>query len=92
MGDDKPAFIEHMLADEVVEERLDGFDELRRLGGELRQRLGEAVGDADILAPELAEELDVVVAGNAQGGPGRPHVHDEAKNGRRGRAAVHQVA
>ena len=77
VGDDELAVVEHDVADEPVEERLDLVAELVGSRVELLERLGQAVGDLDVAAAQLAEQLDVVVAGHAERVPGGDHRHHQ---------------
>ena len=62
MRDDELAAVEHDVADEPVEEVACPIAELVGLQLELLQSLARAVGDLHVAAPELAHQLDVVVA------------------------------
>ncbi len=92
MGDDEAPVVEDVVADEAVDERRDAGGELGRLGGELRQRLFQPVPDGDVAALQGAQQLDLVVARDAQRVAGLDHAHDESEHRRGGRPAVDEVA
>ena len=62
MGDDEPAVVEDVVADQPVHEVECSHPELLRLGLQLGQRFGQAVGDGHLGALEGANELGLVVA------------------------------
>ena len=86
------AVVEHVMADQAVEELGDLLPELRRLLLELLQRLGQPVRDLHVLAPQLAHQLHVVVAGHAERRSGLDHAHHQPQHVGNLRPAVHQVA
>src|SRR5438874_2097396 len=51
-------------------------DKPRRFPAELLKRLRKPVRQLHVPPLELLEQLDVVIAGNAEGGSGRDHPHD----------------
>ena len=59
---------------------VDPVAELRRLGAELGQRLGQAVGDLHVAAAQRPEQLVLVVAGDAERVPGADHAHDQPQH------------
>ncbi len=59
---------------------------------ELLHRGVQAVAALDVLAAQRLEQLDLVVAGHAERGPGRRHAHDQAQYARRVGSPVDQVA
>ena len=65
---------------------------LVRQGVDLGQRLGQAVRDLHVLAPELSQQLHVVVAGHAEGRAMDDHVPHQPHGVEDAGAAVHQVA
>src|SRR5918998_4347279 len=77
---------------ESIEELGNLLPELRRFSLELFERLGETVGDLDILAAELPQQLHIVISRNAQRGAGLDHIHDHAQHCRHLRPAVDEVA
>src|SRR5439155_13227318 len=89
---DHLAAVENVVADQAIEEGAGALAEFLRLGFQLRQRLFQAVRDLDVAAAQLAAELVIVVADDAQRLPRRDHVHDQAQHVRSARPAVHQVA
>ena len=92
MGDDQIPVVQDVVADEAVQEIRNLPDELRRFIFQLLQGPGEAVGDVDVLAPQLADQLHVVVSGNGQGGPRLDHAHHQPEDFGSLRTAVYQVA
>ena len=64
--DDQTALVEHVVADQAVDEFLHLGPELRSLLFELRQRLVQTVCDGDVPPLELPLQLDVVIAGYTQ--------------------------
>ena len=86
------AAVQHVVADQAVDEPLAPGPELLGLGVQLLQRLVQAVAALDVLAAQRLEQLGLVVAGHAERGPGRDHAHDQAQHARRVRAPVDQVA
>ena len=66
MGDDQISTVKDVVADEIVEKRGHLFAELLRFIFELGEGLGEPLSDAYVLAAQLAGQLHVVVAGDAQ--------------------------
>ena len=66
VSDDELAVVQHVVAHQAVNEVGHLPPGLVRLAFELLQRLREPVGQTHVLAPELAHELGVVVAGDAQ--------------------------
>ena len=91
VGDHEPAVVENEVTDQAVDEGDDPFPELGRLRLHLGQRLGEAVAHLDLTALEGAHEFDVMVAGDAEGGPGVHHRHRRPEDGRCGRASVNEI-
>ena len=59
---------------------------------QLLHRRVQAVVALDVLAAQRLEQLDLVVAGHAERGPGRHHAHDQAQHARRVGSPVDQVA
>lgn len=92
VGDDEPATVEHVVADQPVEEGEQVRPEFLRLRLELSERLRESVRRGHVRALEGAEHLGLVVPGDAQRGARRDHAHDESEHTRSVRAAIHQVA
>jgi hypothetical protein len=92
VGDDETPAIEQVVADQVVNKGCDLFTELLGLSVELREGFGKAVGDLDVLATEGAEELDVVVAGDAECFALGDEFHHEAEDGGSLEATVDEVA
>ena len=91
MGDHQPPAVQHVVADQAVQEGDHLGPELLRRGLQLRQRLGQAMGDLDVAAAQRPQQLALVVAGNAQRGAGRGHRQHRGEHARRVRAAVDQV-
>ena len=92
VGDHQPPRVQHVVAHQAVEERGDLGGEGCRLRAELGERLRQAVAHPDVAAAQRAQQLGLVVAGNAERGAGRHHAHRRAQHPRRVRAAVDQVA
>ena len=90
--DHQPPRVEHVVADQAVEEGDHLAGELVARGGELRQRLGQPVAHLDVAAAQRAQQLGLVVARHAQGGPRGHHLHHRAQHAGRVGAAVGQVA
>ena len=91
--DDQPAVVEHVVADQPVDEGRSAC------GGTARARppAGRATrpgrGRPCTLRPlQRAQQLRLVVAGHAERAARRDHPHDQAQHARRVRAAVDQVA
>lgn len=89
---DEPPAVEDVVAHERVEKGRHLLHELRRLLLELRNRLGEPVGEAHVLPSELPLQLHVVVPRHAQRGAGLDHPHHEAEDAGRVGAAVDEIA
>ena len=92
MGHNESTVVEHVVAHQPVDERLDPFTELRWFRLELGERLTEAMGDLHVASSERLEEFDLVVAGHADGRTGLDHAHRGRQHRRRGRTSIHQVA
>jgi hypothetical protein len=90
--DDEPPVVEDVVADELVDEVGDGRTDAGRRLLELRHRLGQPVRELHIAAAELAHELHVVVARDAEGGTRADHSHHEPQHVGRPRPAVDEVA
>ena len=86
------AAVQHVVADQAVDEPGYLSAELLGLGVQLLHRGVQAVAALDVLAAQRLEQLGLVVAGHAERGPGRDHAHDQAQHARRVRAPVDQVA
>ena len=91
--DDEPAAVEHVVADQAVEERA------RPRPGTPRSRRSSCASDSaspwvtvHVAAAQRAQQLVLVVARHAQRVPGRDHAHHQAQHARGVRAAVDQVA
>ncbi|CAO0834319.1 hypothetical protein SMICM17S_01117 [Streptomyces microflavus] len=95
VADHQVAAVQHVVADQPVDELPHLLPELGVLGVLARQlldRLGEAVGLLDLAAREVAAELVLVVAGDAEGVARRDHGHDAAEHTRAVGAPVDEVA
>src|SRR5205085_2092984 len=90
--DNELAVIEYQMADETVDEVSDLLRELGWLIRELRQRLRQPVTLRDVPSLQGAQQLGLMVAGDAQGVAGVDHAHHEAQHRGRRRAAVDEVA
>jgi hypothetical protein len=90
--DHEPAAVEHVVADQALDERFHLGDELRRLGVELGERLRQAVSELDVAPVELAGQLLLVVARHADRRSGRDHAHHQAQHAGRVGTPVDQVA
>ena len=84
--------VQHVVADQAVDEPFRLGAELRGLELELLHRRVQAVAALDVLAAQRLEQLGLVVAGHAERGPGRHHAHDQAQHARRVGSPVDQVA
>ena len=92
--DDQPAAVQHVVADEPVEEPLrlspePGLARLPRL--DLAERLGQPVAGPDVAAAQRAQQLGLVVAGHRERAAGPGHPHGQRQHTGRVRAAVDQV-
>ena len=92
VGNDQPSPIEDIVADQSGDEGLHPVNERFALAFELLDRLGEPVGQLDVPAGQLPEQLGLVVAGHADRDPILDHVHDQAKHAGAVGSAIHQVA
>ncbi len=92
VGDHQAALVQHQVRGHLVEERRDGLAEGRRRRLELRQRLGEAVGDLHVPAAQLASEFQIVVARHAERLTIAHHLHRQRKHIHHVRAAVDEIA
>ena len=92
VGHHQAPAVEHVVADEAVDEPVDPGAELLGLGVELLHRGVQAVAALDVLAAQRLDQLGLVVAGHAERGPLGHHAHDQAQHARGVGAAVHQVA
>ena len=96
VGHDQFAAIEDVVTHQAIEEvRQRLAERLARLGRQrldLRERVGQAVRDLHVLAPELPQQLHVVVAGDAQGRAAVDHVAHQPHGVEDAGAAVHQIA
>ena len=88
----QPPAVQHVVADQAVDEPGCFGPELLGLALELLHRGVQAVAAPDVLAAQRLEQLDLVVAGHAERGPGGDHAHDQAQHARRVRTSVDQVA
>ena len=88
----QPAAIQHVVADQAVDELGCPGAELFGLVIQLLHRRVQAVAALDVLAAQRLEQLGLVVAGHAERGPGRHHAHDQAEHARGVRSPVNQVA
>ena len=91
VGDHQLAAVEHVMADQAADEGRGLVGEFRGLALQLLQGLGEAVGDLYVPPLQLAQQLDVVVAGNAESGSRLDHPHDQPQHLRGAGAAVDEV-
>ncbi len=96
VSDNELAVVEDVVAHEAVEEvgQFPLERDADRFGqcGDLGERVGQAVGDLHILAPELPHELQVVVAWYAQRCAMDHHVPHQAYGLEDPGAAVHEIA
>ena len=69
VGDHQVALVQHVVADQPVDEGGDPGRELRRLCCQLLEALGQAVGGGDLAALQGPQELDLVIAGDARAEP-----------------------
>jgi hypothetical protein len=90
--DDQAAIVEHVVADERVDEVGHACAKVRRLGLELGERLREPVRDLHVAPAELAHQLDVVIPGNGKRGVRLDRVHDDAQHVGHARSAVDEIA
>jgi len=89
--DDQLPVIEDVMADETVEKGRNGRSERVRLALELRERVREAMRDLHIPTTKFADELGIVVAGDAERVAARHHAHDEPQYSRNPRPAIDEV-
>ena len=92
MRDHEPAAVEHVVADQPVQEGGHPGLEVGRLGGQLGQGLLKTMSALYGPAAQRAQQLVLVVAGHADGVPGRDHAHDEPQHPGRVRPAVDEIA
>jgi hypothetical protein len=92
VGDDQGPVVEDVVRDEAVDEVHHGLPEFRRLSFELRDGFREAVGYLDVFAAQLAQQLHLVIAGDAERAVGLDHLHDDPENARDVRTAIDQIA
>jgi hypothetical protein len=86
------AAVQHVVRDQVVDEVHDRLPELRRLSFELGQGFRKAVRDLDVLAAQLAQELHLVIAGDAERGAGLDQLHDDPEDARDVWTSIDKVA
>jgi hypothetical protein len=96
MGHDQLSIVEHVMADEAVQEfgqRLAKMiADVVEKGIDLGQRIRQPVRDLHLLASQFAQELDVVIAGDAEGRSRGNHVANNAHGVENPRTAIDQVA
>ncbi len=92
VADDQGAPVEDVVADQRLDELLGLLAEGRVLALQLLDGLGQAVGDLDLAAVQVAAELVLVVAGDAQGVAGGDHAHGQAQHAGAVGAPVDEVA
>lgn len=92
MRDHQLAVVEDVARHQPLDKRLHLLDERRLLPLELRQRFGEPMGDLHVLAVQLAQELHLVVAGNAQRALGLDHLHHHAQHAGNVGPAIDEIA
>ncbi len=92
MGHHQAAVVEHEMADEPVEEVDHLRPEVRALGFELLQRLGQPVRHLDLAASHGPQELVLVVAGYHERRTVRTHAHHQPQDARRAGAPVDEVS
>ena len=80
------------MADQAVDEPLRIGAELVGLGGQLGQRLGQAVGDLHVAAAQRPQQLVLVVARDAECVTGGDHAHDQPQDAGGVRTAVDEIA
>ena len=92
MRHDEMPIVEHVVADEAIEELLHLGAELWRLRSSSAKRAIEAVADRDVAAVQLPLQLDVVIPGHAQRRSRLRHRHHRFQRVDDARAAVDEVA
>src|SRR6185437_3168794 len=96
MSDDQFAAVEHVMADESVEERdqfrHESFANRRGKSIDLGERLLKTMSDAHVAALEFLEQFHIVVAGNAKCRAGDYHVANDAEGIENPRPAIDQIA
>src|SRR5258708_4715348 len=89
---DQLAAIENVMGNQAIDEFDDLRFELRRLRFELRERLGQAVGDLNVAATKLPHQLHVMIPRNANCPARLDHRHYKPQNARRIWTSIDQVA
>ena len=84
--------VEHVVADEAIEECLHLRAELWRLQIQLRQGSIEAVADRHVAAVQLPLQLDVVIPRHAQRRSRQRHRHHCSQRIHDARTAVDEIA
>ena len=92
MRDDQPPAVQDQVRHQATAEVTDLPPELLVLGGQLAERLGQAVTDLHVAPVQGADQLVLVVPGHGQGVPGGHHAHHQPEHAGAVRAPVHQVA
>jgi hypothetical protein len=92
VGHHQAPAVQHVVADQAVDEPVHLGPELLGLERQLLHRRVQAVAAPDVLAAQRLEQLDLVVADHAERGPGGHHAHDQAQHPRRVGSPVDQVA
>ena len=89
---DEMPIVEHVVADEAIEEFLHLCAELWRLQIQLRQGSIEAVADRDVAAVQLPLQFDVVIPRHAQRRSRQRHRHHRFQRIHDARTAVDEIA
>lgn len=82
MRNHQPALVQHQMADQRVDPVGGGAAEVVRFGFELLQRFRQTMADLDLAAAQLLHQLDVVIAGHAQGSAVGHHRHHQTQHAR----------
>ena len=86
------AAIEHVVADEAVDELGDSFCELWGAELKLFERLGQPVADRDVASRDGPTQLDLMVARDAESTARSHHGHDKVEHFGDTGAAVDKIA
>ena len=92
VGHDQPAAVEDVVAGEAIEEALHVLPDVDGRGLELGEGAIEAVGNREVRAGQLPTQLQLVVAGHAEGGAGFRHPPRSLERVDDPRPAVDQIA
>ena len=86
------AVVEHVMTHQTVDERRDAFVEGSGLLLQLREGRIETVREPNVPTAQFAQQLDLVVAGHAQGDAALHRVHGQTETVDHPRAAIDEIA